>query len=67
MEFKDGDNLVRIWLEDEISVQSRVGLAHKYDLAGIASWRRGFETKEMWNTIDETLHNESADMKKAGP
>ncbi|WP_126429405.1 glycosyl hydrolase family 18 protein [Brevibacillus marinus] len=46
----------KIWLEDSSSMAKRVALVHKYDLAGIAAWRRGFEQPPIWQTIDEALH-----------
>lgn len=45
----------KIWLEDEHSVAQRVELVHKYNLAGIASWRRGFEKPVIWDVIDAGL------------
>jgi spore germination protein YaaH len=36
------------WLEDKDSVIKRLNLAKKYNLPGIASWRRGLETKDIW-------------------
>lgn len=45
----------KIWIEDELSMKKRAELVKKYDLAGIASWRRGFEKPEIWKVIDETL------------
>ncbi|HHY96193.1 MAG TPA: glycosyl hydrolase, partial [Firmicutes bacterium] len=38
----------RIWLENERSLQSRVQLVHRYGLAGVACWRRGFEREDIW-------------------
>ena len=31
-------------------------LVNKYNLAGVASWRWGFETPESWQVINETLN-----------
>ncbi|MCF6095326.1 glycosyl hydrolase family 18 protein [Microaerobacter geothermalis] len=45
----------RIWLENEDSMRKRIQLVKKYDLAGIASWRRGFEKPEIWITIEEEM------------
>ncbi|WP_134699861.1 glycosyl hydrolase family 18 protein [Ammoniphilus sp. YIM 78166] len=45
----------KIWLEDELSMKKRAELVKKYDLAGIASWRRGFEKPGIWKVIDDTL------------
>lgn len=46
----------KIWLEEAGSIAKRMELVHKYDLAGIAAWRRGFEQPPIWETIDKTLH-----------
>lgn len=55
VEYKEGDKLNKIWIEDEISMKARIELVKKYDLAGVASWRRGYETPNMWPLIKETL------------
>ena len=52
---KDGA-IYKIWLEDAKSLEMKTSLIHKYDLAGIASWRKGFETLDIWNSIDKTLN-----------
>lgn len=53
---KDG-NVYKMWLEDVSSMAKRLELVKKYDLAGVASWRRGFEVPEIWPTIEEGLKN----------
>jgi len=45
----------RIWLEDELSIASRVNLVHKYNLAGVATWARSFQKPTIWPVIQETL------------
>ncbi|MEB3102139.1 glycosyl hydrolase family 18 protein [Ferviditalea candida] len=55
IEYPENGNTVKIWIEDEGSVQSRMKLISKYDLAGVAAWKRGFETPEIWNVIERTL------------
>jgi spore germination protein YaaH len=55
VEYKEGTKLMRIWLEDETSVKARMELVKKYDLAGVASWRRGFETPNIWSAISDSL------------
>lgn len=52
---KDG-SIYKIWLEDAKSLEMKTSLIHKYDLAGIASWRKGFETLDIWHSIDKTLN-----------
>ncbi len=51
---KDGA-VYKIWLEDERSIKLKTELANKYNLAGIASWRLGFERPVIWKVINDTL------------
>lgn len=46
----------KMWLEDVSSIQKRMELVKKYNLAGVASWRRGFELPEIWEAMDAALH-----------
>jgi spore germination protein YaaH len=55
VEYTEGNKRIRIWIEDEVSMKSRIELVNKYDLAGVASWRRGFERQEIWQVIQDTL------------
>lgn len=55
VEYKEDGALNRIWIEDDKSIQARVELARKYNLAGVATWARSFQTSSIWKTIDETL------------
>jgi len=56
VEYKEGDKLMRIWLEDEVSLKARAELVKKYNLAGLASWRRGFEVPSMWKVLQDALN-----------
>lgn len=51
---KDGA-VYKIWMEDEASVKLRVEMANMYDLAGVASWRMGFEKPQIWEVINDNL------------
>jgi len=55
VEYTEGESLQRIWIEDDLSMQARVALARKYDLAGVATWQRAFQTASIWKTIDEAI------------
>ncbi len=46
----------KIWLEDSKSLEAKASLVHKYDLAGIASWRKGFETEDIWVSLEKVLY-----------
>nr|WP_173812703.1 glycosyl hydrolase family 18 protein [Dendrosporobacter quercicolus]NSL47732.1 glycoside hydrolase [Dendrosporobacter quercicolus DSM 1736]SDM78933.1 Copper amine oxidase N-terminal domain-containing protein [Dendrosporobacter quercicolus] len=45
----------RIWLEDEKSIALKANLAGKYQLAGAASWRKGFEQPAIWDILKSAL------------
>lgn len=50
------DGVVRkIWLEDEKSIEEKMKIVNKYNLAGIAAWKRGHEKPEVWNVINTYL------------
>lgn len=55
VEYEEDGKKIKIWIEDAVSMRQRAELVNKYDLAGIASWRRGFETPDIWEVIHETL------------
>lgn len=55
VEYEEDGQRVKIWLEDATSMKARAELVQKLDLAGIASWRRGFETPDIWQVIQDTL------------
>jgi len=54
-EKKAGNHTYKIWIEDASSMKKRVQLVNQYELAGVAAWRRGFETPDIWEVICETL------------
>ncbi|EFI42233.1 glycosyl hydrolase family 18 protein [Peptoniphilus sp. oral taxon 386] len=56
-EYSENDKLYKIWIEDAKSIEWKTSLINKYNLAGIASWRKGFETSDIWDTIDSVLSN----------
>jgi spore germination protein YaaH len=47
----------KVWVEDELSMSKRIALVHKYNLGGVASWRRGFEKPVIWEVIKSELEN----------
>jgi spore germination protein YaaH len=53
--YSSNNSVFKIWLEDENSIELRTSLVHKYDLAGIAAWRIGFENQSSWDTIYHNL------------
>lgn len=49
--YKQGDNTVTFWAETTDTVLARVALAKKYDLAGVAAWRLGYEDAAVWEAM----------------
>ena len=54
-EINKDNKLMKIWLENAKSLEYKASLIHKYDLAGIASWRKGFETPDIWVTLSSVF------------
>ena len=54
-QYTDGQVLCKMWIEDAKSLALKVELVNKYNLAGAASWRRGFETEDIWNVLRKEL------------
>jgi spore germination protein YaaH len=57
VEFQEDGATKKIWIEDETSIRKRAELVKKYGLAGAATWRRGFESSNIWAALDETLQS----------
>lgn len=55
-EVRKDNKFYRIWLENSQSLEYKASLVNKYDLAGIASWRKGFETEDIWTAIYRTIN-----------
>ena len=53
----------KVWIEDAKSIGLKVDLAGKYDLAGVAAWRKGFEKEGIWEVIQVGLHQASEQKK----
>ena len=49
--YEKGDSFYQVWLEEERSIEEKAKLIKEYGLAGIASWRLGYEKDEIWNVI----------------
>ena len=49
------DGLYSIWVEDEQSIEEKMKLVQEYQLAGVATWKLGFERDSVWPIIAQYL------------
>lgn len=52
-EKESGNKLYQIWLEDKKSIETKLDLMESNGLAGLAVWRLGLETNDVWDEIDD--------------
>ena len=55
-EYQSGDSFIQVWLEDDESIQVKLSIMDKYNIAGVASWRLGLEKASVWDVIEEYLN-----------
>lgn len=46
------DGTYYLWMEEEQSIEKKVQLIQKFDLAGVACWKLGFEPAELWDIVN---------------
>ena len=52
-EIENENGVQKIWMEEAKSLGLKKDLVNQYDLAGIACWKLGFETADIWTIMDE--------------
>lgn len=50
-ELQTEEGLKKVWMEEERSIALKMDLIKKYDLAGVACWKLGFEPAELWEEV----------------
>lgn len=50
-EWEADDATYKVWLEDEEALEAKLKLMKEHNLAGVASWRLGFEKSDIWELI----------------
>lgn len=50
-QIQKGDTLYQVWLEDARSIETKLTVMQKYDLGGVAAWKLGLETPDIWGVI----------------
>lgn len=49
--YESGDSIIKIWLEEDHSIEEKMKLIQHYNLAGVAQWKLGLEKKSVWSVI----------------
>lgn len=50
-ELETDQGIKMVWMEDEESISRKMDLIREADLAGVASWKLGFEPADIWDII----------------
>lgn len=57
IEYQEKKSTYKMWVEDKESIKEKIGLAKKYDLAGIAFWEKDREPEDFWEFVNTELNN----------
>lgn len=51
VEYKNGGSIYQFWMEDVTSIEQKLKVMDKHQLAGAAFWKLGLEQSAVWDTI----------------
>ncbi|MEC0228324.1 glycosyl hydrolase family 18 protein [Paenibacillus alba] len=51
VEYQENGFTYVFWLEDQATVKARLDMAKKYDIAGVAAWRLGYDSADLWKSV----------------
>ncbi len=55
VEYQSGSSTKKMWIEDMKSIQAKVSLVNKYNLAGVAAWKKDQELENIFLVIRKIL------------
>ena len=55
-EYTAGDTLHQVWIEDADSIEVKLSVMDTYGIAGVASWKIGMESPDIWDVIADYLY-----------
>ena len=64
-----GGKLCQIWMEDAESLEVKLNVMDSYELAGVAEWKLGFETPDIWDVFENYMKStpgEAAETETSG-
>lgn len=50
-QYESGSAVYKMWLEEEESMEAKMQLIHKANVAGVSGWKLGLEKQSIWNVI----------------
>ncbi len=53
--FFEEDAQVKMWIENAETISSKLDIVNNLSLKGAATWRRGFETEDIWPVFEKIL------------
>lgn len=51
--FFEENNQVKIWVENARTIEAKLEIIDLLNLKGVAAWRRGFETEDIWRVFEK--------------
>ena len=55
-----GGKLCQIWMEDAESLEVKLNVMDSYEIAGVAEWKLGFETPDIWDVFENYMTSSGA-------
>lgn len=53
--YQDGTAYYEVWIEDADSLNVKLNIMSNYDLAGVAAWKLGMESPDVWTVINSYM------------
>ncbi len=50
-QYESNGALYKMWLEEDASIEAKMQLIHKANVAGVSAWKLGLEKASVWNVI----------------
>lgn len=54
--YEENNKTYKVWVENAASIERKLTLVSKHDLAGVAAWRKGHEHPNVWRTINRMVN-----------
>ena len=55
-ELSTPDGISYLWMEDAQSLGEKLSVMNRYGIAGVAHWKLGLETEDVWEVIGEYVN-----------